>query len=470
MSEFLPIFPFIGIFLLGYFFMTLFMRKDKGINNYLIISMAGGIGIGIFSVIYMLLHILDIYSLKLLFTLETLFITPFFLKYLYFLKHKKITLIKINIKSNLSLYILFSCVTIFSSLSIFYLIANNPYGRWDAWAIWNLKARFLYRGDIYWQNLFSQNISWSHPDYPLLLPSTIAGLWDYYGQENFLIPIYVSLIFAIMTVFTLMTSLCLLKKEKYALLAGTTLLLSPIFLLYSMYQYADIPLGFYYLITFVLITLFYSKKNFNYLILAGITSSFSSFTKNEGLLFIIIISLIFIIKIMIKNRVENLKSVLFYFLGVIPVLILNISVKIKYSLENDVISDTNINLTFEKFFNLLRHHKVIIESINNLFSFSNLFLFFPLFILIGLFLFIKFKKKYRTELENKERIYTPFFILISLTLGYYFIYIITPNEIAWHINTSQDRLLLQLWPSVIFLFFLYFPKTIKNNPKKYIEI
>jgi hypothetical protein len=42
-----------------------------------------------------------------------------------------------------------------------------------------------------------------------------------------------------------------------------------------------------------------------------------------------------------------------------------------------------------------------------------------------------------------------------LTLaGYFFIYLITPRDIYWHLRFSLNRLFLQLWPSAIFLFFV----------------
>ena len=48
-------------------------------------------------------------------------------------------------------------------------------------------------------------------------------------------------------------------------------------------------------------------------------------------------------------------------------------------------------------------------------------------------------------------------IAVGLTLaGYFVIYLITPYDLYWHLRFSLNRLFLQLWPSVIFLFFLAF--------------
>jgi hypothetical protein len=44
---------------------------------------------------------------------------------------------------------------------------------------------------------------------------------------------------------------------------------------------------------------------------------------------------------------------------------------------------------------------------------------------------------------------------LGLTLvGYGFAYLTTPQDLAWQLRTSLDRLLLQLWPSAVFLYLL----------------
>ncbi len=55
----------------------------------------------------------------------------------------------------------------------------HPHGEgWDAFSIWNLHARFLFRGGTAWRDGFTSIIPWSHPDYPLLLPGAITHLLD----------------------------------------------------------------------------------------------------------------------------------------------------------------------------------------------------------------------------------------------------------------------------------------------------
>jgi hypothetical protein len=50
-------------------------------------------------------------------------------------------------------------------------------------------------------------------------------------------------------------------------------------------------------------------------------------------------------------------------------------------------------------------------------------------------------------------------VAIAMILGilfvYYVLYLITPFDLDWHLATSLDRLILQVWPAVVFLFFYH---------------
>ena len=42
-----------------------------------------------------------------------------------------------------------------------------------------------------------------------------------------------------------------------------------------------------------------------------------------------------------------------------------------------------------------------------------------------------------------------------LLVGYFFVFVITPHDLGWHVATSLHRLLLHAWPSLLFVFFLF---------------
>lgn len=43
--------------------------------------------------------------------------------------------------------------------------------------------------------------------------------------------------------------------------------------------------------------------------------------------------------------------------------------------------------------------------------------------------------------------------LIIMGLGFHVTYVTTPHDLTWHLDNSLDRLMLQLWPSFLLLFF-----------------
>jgi hypothetical protein len=46
-------------------------------------------------------------------------------------------------------------------------------------------------------------------------------------------------------------------------------------------------------------------------------------------------------------------------------------------------------------------------------------------------------------------------VTVSLMVGgYTLVYLTTPHDLTWHLTSSAPRLLLQLWPSAVFLAFL----------------
>ena len=78
---------------------------------------------------------------------------------------------------------IFSIALVSSLISLAVAFLKEPHGRWDAWLIWNMHARFLFRGGDHWRDAFASGLDWSHWDYPLLLPLSIARGWTYAGGE-----------------------------------------------------------------------------------------------------------------------------------------------------------------------------------------------------------------------------------------------------------------------------------------------
>ena len=46
-------------------------------------------------------------------------------------------------------------------------------------------------------------------------------------------------------------------------------------------------------------------------------------------------------------------------------------------------------------------------------------------------------------------------VLAPVLTGYFLVYVMTPHDLAWHLRSSAERLLLHLWPLAIWTLFLY---------------
>jgi len=106
-----------------------------------------------------------------------------------------------------------------------------PHGDgWDSFAIWNLHARFLFRGGPHWRDGFTALLPSSHPDYPLLLPAAVAHFWTYLGHDYPAVPAIIGFLFTFSTVGLLFSALSIFRGRIPALLGATALLATPAFI------------------------------------------------------------------------------------------------------------------------------------------------------------------------------------------------------------------------------------------------
>jgi hypothetical protein len=56
--------------------------------------------------------------------------------------------------------------------------------------------------------------------------------------------------------------------------------------------------------------------------------------------------------------------------------------------------------------------------------------------------------------------------LLLVVTGYWVVYLTTPFELGWHLGTTLGRLLLQLWPSFVFMLFLIARPLDQPDPEK----
>src|SRR5262245_17997020 len=131
---------------------------------------------------------------------------------------------------------LFALAVVSAAVSFVFISLKQPHGEWDAWAVYNMKARFLFRGGEYWRDVFSAPLQWAGPDYPLLVPATIASCWTIMGAETTAIPVIAALLFTLATILMVCCSVSILRGESQGLFAGLFMACTPYFITHGANQ------------------------------------------------------------------------------------------------------------------------------------------------------------------------------------------------------------------------------------------
>src|SRR5580692_4611623 len=272
-------------------------RSSLGIDIILRSSLAVGYGLGVFSVTFFFAKIFDIKNLA-----GCDIAACALLALCFFVQQRRAAVAyflppgdRSKLARRTDAFLIFAFLIALAA-AVYYAVRQmlaHPQGNgWDAFSIWNLHARFLFRGGANWRDGFTSVIPWSHPDYPLLLPGVIAHFWTYLGYDSPAVPAIIGFAFTFATATLLLSSLSMLRGGNAAALGGITLLATASFIELGTSQYADIPLSFFLLSAAVLLCLD-DQRNENafsgrsrLLILAGLAAGFAAWTKNEGILFL----------------------------------------------------------------------------------------------------------------------------------------------------------------------------------------
>ena len=363
---------------------------------------------------------------------------------------------------NYFLYAGFIILSLIAIISFVHRVLNDPHGSWDAWNIYNLGARFIYRGSAEWTSAFSNPYGWSLPDYPLLIQGNVARTWSYVGHETLMAPVLQAFLFTSATVILTVFSVSRLQSKNQGLIAGMVLLGTPFFIYNGSSLIADVPVGFYILATVVMYCLIDEgdKKKPGLVLLCGVMAGFAAWTKNEGLLLIISIYCArFIVITLKKGPGAFIKEAAIFTIGLTPVLIIIAYFKFQLASPNIVyLKDqlaSPVTLIFNQDFNVLLNSltdisKYIMIGKTFLIKFYELekwmLIVFPVFIL----LMGRSDKK-----RNNPGIYTSLLILMIMICGYFTVFLVYPlDNLEWLLETTAKRLLLQILPSLIFVFFL----------------
>jgi len=329
-------------------------------------------------------------------------------------------------------------------------VAREPHGSFDAVGMWNAKARLIFRsgGDL----MRAGSAYVSHPDYPLLLPLSIARGWSFTGNESTAFPSALAMVFTFGIVGLLASSIAVMRSRTQGMLAGLVLIGLPIFVGFGAWQYADAPLSFFALSTLVLLCLHENApaENRSLLVLAGIAAGLAAWTKNEGLLFVVVVMAArACAAIFMAGARPWRRELLWFSAGLVPLLVIVAFYKSRVALPNDILAGQSISATFDRVGDLSRYKLIAKALVQQLKWFGGwdlnpvyLLAVYPMILGIGV------------TRRNRVAVLTAVSVLGLMFAGYMVTYVVTPRDLPWHLLTSLDRLLVQLWPILVFAYFL----------------
>ena len=320
---------------------------------------------------------------------------------------------------------------------------HAPNGDWDAWAIWNLRAAFLAAND-HWMDGFTPALAWSHPDYPLLMPASLARLWTLTGTGDVVAPL--AFAFAV-----LLATFCVVGGSLFrvggvvAMTCGVALLLVPEYIAWATSQCADVALGLFMVTAF---TLLLDPRDRRTIMLAGIAAGLVAWTKNEGLVVAIAMATALTSVAWWRGRAHAARHQLLPFaIGVLPVLLVVVVFRTVVAPPSDLLAGIAAGGMADKLTDLDRHRTVATMMVDYTFRTWG---WWPWAGPASLAVAWTVVGAWRWRAVPDAMLTTAIALIITL-LAYYAVYVLTPYELVWHVSSSWPRLLAQLWPSIVWL-------------------
>ncbi len=344
---------------------------------------------------------------------------------------------------------------------VIFLIAfnlNAIFGGWDAYAIWNVKGQLLASLPEMGYSKFKNLLEYPHPDYPLFWPCSVAIVYQVagiFGAEWW--PIFMTVFF------TLATSLLYFQKTwpaEKAFAACLSLLVTFNFVKRGSAQYSDIPLSFFVVLSIVFLSnAVRAESRWQNWAMAGLVIGVATWVKNEGIFYCAIFfvcAIFYLLKD--KKIIHKWRNFAWLGLGSLPFLLTTFYFKTIVNHGNDVVGQ-NLSPILERLFDWDCYAIIFNSFVQELLSFSGS-AFQPIFIFILFVILIGFQKT-KWEFPNLSKHFLIPFLMVSFT-GFFMIYIITPHDLKWHLNTSLSRILMQIYPVFLLLFF-------ENLPNRYLR-
>lgn len=332
----------------------------------------------------------------------------------------------------------------------------------DAYALWGLKSKALYHEGLIKDGLFYQlPLSYSHLNYPLMVPFLVTGVYVSIGQVHDLIGKIIFPFFYLGMAGFIFTSLRWKLRRIPALLLTVMFMSLPAMIRWVGAGKADFPVAIFHALSVFYLIKFIKEEKTPDLILAMLTTVFCAFIKNEGIAMAMINIGVFGLFYVLKPfSVNKLKTAIIFAAGIgilmipwffwahgIPRTHENYPQRIFYILKGENLHRIKEVLVF--FSGVPR--KIKVEGLNeqylivqssgflNMGRWSILWIMLPIVVLLN---YIRCKQRYVLAM------WTLLFLQIAV---YFYVFIISPWDPKSLADMALERIFLHASPLAIYL-------------------
>ncbi|HWE01436.1 MAG TPA: glycosyltransferase family 39 protein [Tepidisphaeraceae bacterium] len=372
-----------------------------------------------------------------------------------------------------SLMICFLLLMIVGSAAVFALqVRQRPDGGYDAWAIWNLRARFIYA-----RSSHTFDAAFPHADYSPLWPALLARIGWLAGGLSTAAPMVCGALAATFTAGILFFGVAWFRGARAGVVAAIMLLGTQELIDHAADQYADVPLASVFLATGVLLALFLESRSTSRLrmaFLAGLLGGAGALVKNEGMIYVVALLIGLAVAAAKFRRPGGVIEIGAFVAGAVPMLLLLGVFRFGFAPANDMLSggaafavahdidslpaaddsphrlgasgDSSAGAPrslARRLTDSRRYRTVLFAVLGRLIRIDR----WNIFLLAAAVSFV-LRPLSKQDAVARAALGTA----ILLTCGGYFMaYVATPHGLEWHINTSMNRLILQIWGVLLFL-------------------
>ncbi|MDP8264946.1 MAG: glycosyltransferase family 39 protein [Candidatus Aceula lacicola] len=434
---------------IGFFIIRIILKDQPPLPTTLILCLSIGLGIGVSATLtFYSLFVFGQFNQAAILGINFTVLLGLFIANIFYFPSDNNDKSLLEQKSNIKFYV--TCGICWSIVIIIIAILSKqyPFGGWDAWGLYNMKAKFLIFGAERWKDF--AKVHWhTQPSYPILLPLINTWIFSVFQRGMIAAASMTSIIFSVSCGLLLYAGLSQFIKKWIAFLASILLMSTPSYIFWSTTQYADVILSYFLLSSVILLITMLRTKNHRIAFLAGLFLGFMPFAKNEGIVMLVFLSGLTSAYLLLNkdlNRANAISIIKFLFIGIAMTGAATLIFKIflapptREVLFNPLTKELEF-CNIKGFLTTVGFYKT--ELLNRGWNFI-----WVLVVLLGIF-------RPKNLIRNENKIFLTFFALFFITLLY--VYLTTAHfDLTWRLECTASRIAFYLLPTIVFFSFYSF--------------